>query len=295
MIKITRFFYVSIACFPLLLVSYFTGGMHTLFLAYSIAAVHELFHLFAALLLSVRVKSIILMPFGITLRLADSLIKNPVKEAIIAFAGPFANIIMIYIAEIMGKMFIWGGVSLFLFKYVNIIMLVVNLLPCMPLDGGRIFKAFLVHHIGFINAASFQRRAEKIIIVSMGILGTVLLFITKFNISLVMIAAFLAFNMVGEEKRKNYIIMREIMNSWDKLKNVKYMRTKILTARHDIKAGELIKRLGYDSFYIINVSDSSHNQGKLITETELISGIEKFGFNVSLGEISDKAKGLTSR
>ena len=291
MIKITRFFYVSIACLPLFAVSYFTGAIHTLLLAYSIATVHEIFHLFAALLLSVRVKSIILMPFGMTLRLADSVIKNPIKEAFVAFAGPFSNILMFCNSVIMEKMFIWGGTSLFLFKYLNIAMFVINMLPCMPLDGGRVFKAFLVPRIGYINAVSFQHKAEKIIVAGLGVLGAVLIFFTKFNISLVMIAAFLAFNMIGEENRKNYVIMHEIMNSKEKLKRRKYMQTKILTARKDIKAGELIKRFGYDSFYIVNVADENLSLFSILTEADIISAIENFGFNVRLGEIYIKRKG----
>lgn len=294
MIKITRFFYVSVICFPLFAVSYFTGALHTLLLAYSIAAIHEIFHLLAALILSVRVKSIILMPFGMTLRLADSVIKSPLKEALIAFAGPFANILMICISAIMEKMFIWGGTSLFLFKYLNVAMFVINMLPCMPLDGGRIFKAFLVPRIGYINAVSFQHKTEKIIVAVMSILGIILIIVTKFNISLVMIAAFLAFNMIGEESRKNYIIMHEIMNSKEKLRRRKYMQTKILTVRSDIKAGELIRRFGYDSFYMVNVADKNLSLLALLSEADIIFAIEKYGFNVRIGEIPHNRKRLTS-
>lgn len=285
MIKITKFFYVSAAILPLFVISYYAKATHTLLLAYSIATIHELFHLFAALLLSVKVKSIILMPFGITLRLADDLIKNPMKEAIIAISGPFSNLLMICISIIMEKMFIWGGTSLFFFKYINVLMLLVNLLPCMPLDGGRIFRVFLVTHTGYINAMAFHRKAEKIVVVTLAVFGVAVLILTKFNISLVMIAAFLAFNMTGEETRKNYIIMREIMNSRSKLKRVRYLPTKILTARSDVRAGELIRRFGYDCFYIINVTDKNMQEGTLLTETELICAVEKFGFNVSLGKI----------
>ena len=207
MIKITSYFYIHFLTIPLFVLAYMLKSHHTMLMAYAIVTVHELFHLFAALMLKIRVGSIIIMPFGMTLRLADNLIKNPLKEALIAFAGPFANILMICLSVIMEKMFIWGGTSLFLFKYLNIAMFAVNMLPCMPLDGGRIFKAFLVPRIGYINAVSFQHKAEKITVAVISVLGIILILVTKFNISLVMIAAFLAFNMIGEENRKNYIII----------------------------------------------------------------------------------------
>ena len=100
MIKIKRFFYFHLLCIPLFLISYFTQNIHGLLLSYSIVTVHEFFHLFAALILSVRVKSIIMMPFGMTLRLSSSVIKSPAKEAVIAASGPFANLLMIALATV---------------------------------------------------------------------------------------------------------------------------------------------------------------------------------------------------
>lgn len=286
MIKITRFFYVSIFCLPLFLAAYFYGALHTLLLAYCVAIIHELFHLFAAIMLSVRVKSIVLMPFGITLRLADRVIGNPAKEVVIAFFGPFANVLMFFVAVIMERLYIWGGTSLFLFKYLNICMFFVNLLPCMPLDGGRVMRAILVLNAGYINAVSFQKKVEKIIIILLAAVGMVLLIYTKFNMSLVMIAAFLAFNLADEEKNKNYILMREIMNCRNKFKKRRYMKTKMLTARKDIKAIDLIKRFGYDSFYVVNVLGDNMTVADCITETEIIDALEKLGFGLCIGEIS---------
>ena len=285
MIKITRFFYINFLIIPLFTVAYFTKTLNTLLLAYSVAVIHELFHLFAALLLWVKVKSIIIMPFGMTLRLRDSLIKSPAKEICIALAGPFANICMIVVSMIMKSLYIWDGVSLVLFIYLNIIMFFINLLPCMPLDGGRVLKAALVGKIGYLNTASVQKKVGKVIICILFILGLMLVIITKLNMSLVMIAAFLSFNMIGEENKKNYIIMREIAHYKDKLKDRKYMQTKFITAREDVKAGDVFKRFSGDSFYIVNVTDENLSVKKYITEAEVISAMERYGFNISLSDV----------
>ena len=58
MIKITRFFYINLLVIPLFVLAYFVGALQTLLMAYAVVTVHELFHLFAALLLKVRVGSI---------------------------------------------------------------------------------------------------------------------------------------------------------------------------------------------------------------------------------------------
>ena len=225
------------------------------------------------------------MPFGITLRLSGSIIKSPLKEIIIAIAGPFANVLMIAFALLLESMCIWSGASLFLFTYLNVIMFLLNMLPCMPLDGGRVLRAMLVGKVGYINAVNYQRKLEKLIILVLLILGVVLIFITKFNISLVMVAAFLIFNVSGEETRKNYIVMREIMGYKDKLKNRKYMRTKGIAAKSSAKALDIMKCIGYDSFYLINVIDDKIHIKKTLTEGELIDAINKKSISVTLDEI----------
>ena len=164
-------------------------------------------------------------------------------------------------------------------------MLCVNLLPCMPLDGGRVLKAFLVSRIGYLNTMSFQRKVERVVISVLGVLGLLLVIVTKFNISLVMITAFLAYNMVSEDKKKSYIMMNELMHHKDKLKERKYMQTKCLTARGDVFAGEIMKRFSYDCFYVVNVVDCNLSVLCTLSEAEIISSIEKYGFCIRLCEI----------
>ncbi len=230
------------------------------------------------------------MPFGVTLRLSDSVIKSPAKEIAVAIAGPLSNLLMIMLAIFLKNIYIWSGASLFLFTYLNLIMFLLNMLPCMPLDGGRILRALLVGKIGYINAISFHKKIEKLIILALAVMGIILMFITKFNISLVMVTAFLVFNMTGEETRKNYIVMREIMGYKEKLQKRKYLKAKTIAARSDIKAIDVMRCVGYDSFYIINVIDDKIHIKKTLTEGELIDAINKKSVAVTLGEIGNRIK-----
>ena len=81
--------------------------------------------------------------------------------------------------------------------------------------------------------------------------------------------------------------MRELAHYKDKLKSRKYIQTKHLTARGDIKAGDIIKRFGYDSFYIVNITDDDLSVKSYLGEGDIISAIEKYGFSVSLAEICE--------
>ena len=76
MIKITRFFYIHWLVFPLLLLARFTGGLHTTLAAYAVVFVHEIFHLLAAFFVRERIGSVIIMPFGMTLRLSADIVRH---------------------------------------------------------------------------------------------------------------------------------------------------------------------------------------------------------------------------
>ena len=82
-------------------------------------------------------------------------LKNPKRDmALVALAGPFANILMalfwgivMKIALSLGPDWYWLGTPLSLMGaagiFINVILCVLNLLPLPPLDGGRILTAVL--------------------------------------------------------------------------------------------------------------------------------------------------------
>ena len=156
MIKITRFFYIHVLVLPLIAVAFFTKSQMTFFITYSIVLLHELSHLLAALCFHVNVHSMILMPFGMTLRLNSSVMRTPKKEAAIALAGPASNALMLTVGMCFFDTFD-SSPNFYLFLVMNGAMLVLNLIPVPPLDGGRILRAAVIRYAGLIPATKIMR------------------------------------------------------------------------------------------------------------------------------------------
>ncbi len=285
MIKITRFFYIHWSVAPLFLLSYWSGGLFTLLASYAVVVVHELFHLFAALLAGERIGSILLLPFGMTLRLSAGLVREPGKEIFIALAGPAANLLMLAISFAVMPVYGTMNLSLLTFCALNIMIFSVNLLPCMPLDGGRVLKAVLVQKMGYLSAVSVLRRTSRVIIIVLAVLGVWLLSVTKLNVSLVVVAGFLAFHLATEQRQNEYILMREILYSKEKLYKKGIMRSSSMSCLENQKARDVFKMLSYDRFYTIHVVDKDQRHLRTVTEVQLVDTILKQGWQALIADV----------
>jgi len=120
---------------------------------------HELGHMFAAKIIGVEVKSVSVWLLGGFTQLAYKPDK-PFHNLIIAAAGPLVNMVLaflcvaIYILLSFASLPYSSNVGLFLWvqtflglsislAFVNVLLIVFNLLPVFPLDGGNIFHALM--------------------------------------------------------------------------------------------------------------------------------------------------------
>lgn len=284
MIKITRFFYVHILVVPFLVLAFVTDALHTALMAYCVVTVHELFHLFAALLLRVRVKSVIVMPFGMTLRLSGALIRKPVQEIVIALAGPFANVLMLFLGAFFRHFYFWAEKSMFFYHGFNCAILFFNLLPILPLDGGRVLRALLAHSFGYLRALSFMRRLSQVFTVVLLCVGVICFFLLKGNFSFLMISAFFIFHMTEERKTTDLFVLKELIRSKEKLLEERLMNTRVLSAEHHVRAKSLLRRISYDSYCLIYVVDSS-GRGTWVSEGKLVDALLEKGYGVRLKDI----------
>ncbi|WP_223068271.1 M50 family metallopeptidase [Paenibacillus caui] len=133
-----------------MLTSVFTGHFAELIVLFGIVFVHELGHAAAARMLGVTVLSIELLPFGGVAVMEENGYLTAKKEIAIALAGPLQNIILAGMALLLHLFEWWDGPSLTYFIESNLLIVLFNLLPILPLDGGRICQSlcslFIPYH-----------------------------------------------------------------------------------------------------------------------------------------------------
>jgi len=269
----------------LLFFTWLTGGMYTLLMAYAVVFIHEVFHVLAALLVRERIGSILILPFGMTLRLASAMVRETDKEIVIAAAGPLSNGIMLVLLGALFPTYGFDNPALLFFAFINALTLFLNLLPCLPLDGGRIVKAILVRRIGCFAASAVMKRISRLITVLLFVGGIFLLILTKMNISLLLVAGFLAFHISEEERQNEIHLMREVLHSKEKLIRKGLMRTRTVCVLETTQVGDVFKLFSYDCFYIIYIVDAQQSVLSVVTETEVVEVVMQYGWGITLSKV----------
>ncbi|EES73050.1 peptidase, M50 family [Paenibacillus sp. oral taxon 786 str. D14] len=125
----------------IMLMSVLTGHFLELLALFTIVFVHEMGHVFAARMYDIKVLSVQMLPFGGVAVMEDAGDLTAGREMVIALAGPLQNLLLIGASLLLHAVGIWDGPFLSYFIQSNLLIALFNLLPILPLDGGKISQA----------------------------------------------------------------------------------------------------------------------------------------------------------
>lgn len=183
-------------------------GRIFVFLTYTLVAViHELGHAGTAAKLGYRLNRIVLMPYGAVVHGEIKGLKLQ-DEISVALAGPMINFACAVFFAALWWVFPESYAFTDIAMFASLSIATINLLPCRPLDGGRILLATLRLHVK-------ERTANAILLVSgiafSCVLGGLFVFtcFNKVNFSLLFFAAFALFGSVFAPKDLRYVKIYE--------------------------------------------------------------------------------------
>jgi stage IV sporulation protein FB len=133
-------------------------GREVILLLVALAA-HEAGHMAAASACGLEVEQVELLPFGGVARIPALAAAEPAVEATVAMAGPLGSLLL-YGATTWARDNAWldphlGGY----YQAVNLALGLCNLVPALPLDGGRLARAWLAGRMGYGRATLAVVRA----------------------------------------------------------------------------------------------------------------------------------------
>lgn len=272
--------------FLVLLISAWLGGYLELFgAAYCSAMLHELTHVFTARRLKIPVSRIEVMPFGICGRLGVDFIKSPARELLIAAAGPIMSGILAASAHIAAAALPQEYALLIYVRNINAALFMLNLLPALPLDGGRILKAILSEKTGIIRAYNLVLKISRVVVAAVIAASVALLLTCSFNFSLILIGVFLLGSLAAEQKSISMISLKEILYHKNKLKDLGMCRSERLAADSRTAARRFLRSISSHKYYIIDVVGDSGKIIKTVTESQVLEALINKSIRINFSEI----------
>jgi predicted transcriptional regulator len=216
---------------------------------------------------------------------------KPAQELWVAIMGPVVNVViavliflllnlagniptteeLLKLQETQGSMNL-GDYFLFNLMIVNIALVVFNLIPAFPMDGGRVLRALLSYSMGRVKATNVAARVGQFLAIVFVFAG----FYTNFW--LVFIGIFIFLGAGGEA---TYEATKSILSEY-RVKDVLMTKYTVLSA-HDT-LGQAVRALldGQEKEFI--VGDSQRVDG-VLTRNSIIKGLNEFGKDASVSKV----------
>ncbi len=215
-----------------------TGHFWEVVTVFFIVLVHELGHAAAALFFKWRVTEIVLLPFGGVAKVEEFGNKTLKEELIVTLAGPFQHLWLPLLSWILVMTNFWNEANHIMFMEKNVMILLFNLIPVWPLDGGKVL------HIIFSKLWPFKvayRRTMMASLVLMAILMIIMYTFHMFTLNFMLIMTFIGFVILKEWRQMNYVFMRFLLDRWEsgqqQTSKVKRIKVKPEATMHQVCEG----------------------------------------------------------
>lgn len=256
-----RLFGIPVRIHPLMWMifaaSLMTGYILEIIVLFGVVFIHELGHAAAARSLQWRVRAIRLLPFGGVAEVEEHGSVPAWQDVIVTLAGPLQHVWMIAFALVCERLGLWGGAWTEYFIHVNMMIGLFNLLPILPLDGGKLLQILLSLWMSYYQTLHLSHVISLLcgslmIAVSLGIWHAY-----GIDLNLLMIGIFLFVSNWVDYRNISYIFLRFLMGREQrmrgKLAGGMTAHPILVTPGHTVsQVVKMLKREQYHVIYICN-------------------------------------------
>ena len=261
---------------PLLVIvmiaSVLTGYWAELAALFAIVIVHELGHVLAARSYGWRIRSIKLLPFGGVAETEEAGTVPARQEAVVAAAGPLQNAWMAGAAYALGACGGWDAEWASYIVQANLMIGLFNLLPILPLDGGKLLQVWLSFVLPYHKA--LERSTEISLALSAVMVASALYSIADggVQLNLLVVGLFLLASNWTFRRNIPYVFIRFLMNresEADRRREAGAIATPLVVSQKQ-PLGGVLRMLRRERYHLIYVMGSGGAVVEIVPEERVI-------------------------
>ncbi len=240
--------------------------------AFSLVFLHELVHWLVAGRAGYRVRKIEFFPFGGMAEYDGLLEMEPGQEIKVALVGPLFNLVLalLFYLLISRGLIIKHQIFDLLYEY-NLLLGCFNLLPALPLDGGRILRALLVQRLGFQRGSIQAVRIAKTLAVIGGIIGVIVLVLNRSNIWFVFMAFFVYGAASQERKQLIFYLLSYLTHRREFVRELRVKEIDAHIVKADLSLKEALYSINPGRYNLFFALDQRFQLAGILTESQLIT------------------------
>jgi Zn-dependent protease/CBS domain-containing protein len=260
-------------------------GVLFIVLLFLCVVLHEFGHVFAARRYGIGTSDVTLLPIGGVASL-ERMPEKPSQEIVVALAGPAVNVVIaLVLVGLLGARIdlsqmtqLQEATSTLMGRVAaaNVALVIFNLIPAFPMDGGRVLRALLAIPLGYTRAtrvAATIGQGLAFVFALLGLLG---------NPLLILIAVFIFLAASGEA---GYVQMREYTRGYLASHAMITQFQSLGPGATADDAAALLLRTTQQEFPVVDAAGAM--QG-VLTRDQLISALQSTGGTTPVADVMDR-------
>lgn len=251
---------------------------------------HEIAHFAVARLYDVEIEEIEFLPFGGVARSPSAGEMDPQAESAVAMAGPLNSFFLATLAQFIARWPVWDPRLVHFFYQTNSALTFVNLLPALPLDGGRIVRSLLSRRYGYGVVTRLMAGLGRIFGVGLFGLGLLPLLRGEIYLNAVILGVFVFVSATREREVAIFRLIRQVFRKGSFLRQAGVLPGQPLVATESTPLGEVLRHFVARRYHLVTVVDHNLRTLGTLTESELVEAFGDLGPGESLGEVLRRAR-----
>jgi len=248
-------------------------------------AAHELAHLLAARGVAVDVAEVRVTPFGGVAHLGEAVELDPTAEVAVALAGPCNSLLLAALAIWLGRWPFWDRRMLEFCFQCNAALALFNLIPALPLDGGRILRGLLGRRLGY-------GRVSRLLTVSGRVCGAALTAASLLALALgrlyptpLVAGPYLFWFAQREEADALYRTFRLFLRKQQRVRSQRVLPARHLVAQRTATLRDILPQLAARSYHMVLIVDDDLCPLGVLSEADLQAAFRRVGPQVALADL----------